>query len=69
MTDAVSYTVKAAAAATGVSPDVIRRALRADGSEEFPPPLSGYRNGTASNAPQLILADDLRDWIKRFPTT
>ena len=67
MTDAVAYTVKAAAAASGVSPDQIYKALRTTDQDAFPPPLEGYRNGKASNAAQLILADDLRDWIKRFP--
>lgn len=63
----VAYRVAEAAEATGVSVDVIRRALRTTKADCFPPPLDSVRNGEAPNAARLILADDLRDWIARFP--
>lgn len=67
MSDRIAYTIKEAAEATGVSVDQIRKALRTTKADEFPPPLSAVRNGKASNAPHLILADELRDWLTRFP--
>lgn len=64
---AVAYRLKEAAAATGVSVDLIRKALHTTDPEAWPPPLAARRIGHAANAPLVIEADVLRDWIARFP--
>lgn len=54
---AVSFDVQGAAAATGISVDVLRRAIRAgDLVAHYP------------TSKPLILADDLRAWIASAPT-
>lgn len=67
MADRLAYRVKDAAEAAGVSVDIIRKALRSTDPAAWPPPLRARQIGTADNAPKLIEADDLRDWIRRFP--
>lgn len=67
MNDRIAYRVADAAEATGVSVDIIRRALRATDPTAWPPPLRAKQIGDAPNAPKLIEADELRDWIARFP--
>ncbi|MGY4642817.1 hypothetical protein [Cellulomonas sp. URHB0016] len=53
----VSYSIDGAAAATGMSADVIRRAIRAgDIIAHYP------------TSKPLILADELRAWVERAPT-
>lgn len=69
MTERISYRIKEAAEATGLSVDVIRTALHSTNYDAKPPhhPLRARRLNDKANAPYLILADDLRDWIERFP--
>lgn len=64
---AVAYRLKEAAAATGVSVDLIRKALRTTDPAAWPPPLTARRIGNAANAPLVIEADVLREWVARFP--
>jgi len=56
-TMAVSYDVQGAAAATGMSVDVIRRAIR-----------TGDLTAHYPTSKPLILADDLRAWVTAAPT-
>jgi hypothetical protein len=59
----VSFDVFGAGAASGVSVDVIRRAVRAGDLPVHYPNV----NGRQVNKP-LILADDLRAWVERGKT-
>ena len=54
----VSYCIDTAAAATGVSRDVIQRAMRSGDLVVHYPNISGKQVGKP-----LILAEDLRDWV------
>ena len=56
----VSYDRVGAAAATGVSPDVILRAVNAGDLPVHYPSVDGRQV-----AKPLILADDLRAWVER----
>lgn len=67
MSDRVSYRLKEAAQATGVSIDLIQKAVRTTEDSEWPPPLRSHRIGASVNAPHIVLASDLEDWIRRFP--
>lgn len=67
MTNRISYRVKDAAEAVGVSVDLIRKALRTTDPNAWPPPLAARQIGNAPNAPKLIEDDELRDWVSRFP--
>ena len=57
MTDTLAYSVQAAAAACGVSPDVIRRAIKA---RELPVKYPTSR--------PVILRSDLEAWLTSSPT-
>lgn len=59
----ISFDVFGAGAATGVSVDVIRRAVRAGDLPVHLPEV----NGRQINKP-LILAEDLREWVARGKT-
>lgn len=65
--DRLAYRIDAAAEAAGVSADIVRKALRTTDPTAWPPPLRARRVGVAVNAPHLILADDLREWLESFP--
>lgn len=67
MTDRISYRIKEAAAATGVSIDLIQKGVNTTDAKAWPPPLRSRRLGEAVNAPHIILAADLEDWVRRFP--
>lgn len=57
MTTPVSYSIQGAAEASGVSPDTIRRAVRAgDLAVHYP------------TSRPVILRDELEAWIKASPT-
>jgi len=55
---AVSYSIDTAAAATGLSRDVVQRAMRSGDLVVHYPDISGKQVSKP-----LILADDLRAWI------
>lgn len=57
MSTPIAYTVADAAEAVGVSPDVIRRAIRAGAIEVRYP-----------TARPVIPADSLREWFRGLPT-
>ena len=57
----IAYTIEGAAAATPLGKDRIREAIRTGDLVVHYHPDSGDR--------PLILADDLRDWIRSLPTT
>lgn len=59
----VSFDAFGAAAATGLSVDVIRRAVRSGDLPTHYPKIDGRQV-----AKPLILADDLRAWVKRGDT-
>lgn len=59
----VSFDYDGASAATGISADVIRRAVRAGDLEVHYPAVDGR-----ATAKPLILADDLREWVARGKT-
>lgn len=56
----IAYTIEGAAAATPFGKDVIRKAI-GDGDL-----IAHYREGGSH---PIILAEDLRDWIRSLPTT
>ena len=56
MSAAVSYSITGASAATGVSVDIIRRAIR-----------SGHLVAHYPTSRPVILATDLAEWIARAP--
>lgn len=60
---AVSYSVDTAAAATGYSPDQIRRALKAGDLTMHFPEVDGRQLTKGS-----ILAEDLRTWVESGKT-
>ena len=60
---AVSYSLEGAAAAAGVSKDVIQRAVRADDIAAHYPQVDGR-----AIAKPLIPADELRRWVESGPT-
>lgn len=53
----IAYTIPGAAEASGVSPDVIRRAIRA-----------GNLTARYPTSRPVVLADDLRAWLASTPT-
>ncbi|MFD2792550.1 hypothetical protein ACFS27_03215 [Promicromonospora vindobonensis] len=55
---AVSYSIDTASAATGVSRDVVQRAMRSGDLVVHYPNVSGKQVGKP-----LILAEDLRAWV------
>lgn len=65
----LSYSVAEAAAATGMSGDTIKRAIRATDYSKWPRPLKAKKAGdeTSPNAPYLILAGDLQSWLDSLP--
>lgn len=59
----VAYTVRDAAAAAGVSTDVIRRAIHSTGADGEIPPLPARRLGRRL----LIRHEDLAAWVDGLP--
>lgn len=63
MTGRISYRLKEAAEATGVSEDVLRRAIKATDPRAYPPPLRAKRAGTDKKVTYLIPAAELTRWV------
>lgn len=63
----LAYDLDAAAEVTSVSASLLLKAIKQQDPDAFPPPLKAKRNGHGQKAKYLILDDDLRDWLRRFP--
>lgn len=59
----ISYRLKDAAEATGVSEDVLRRAIKATDPKAYPPPLKAKRAGSDKKVTYLILGSELERWV------
>lgn len=60
-----AFSIDEAAAAYGVSPDTIRRAIHATDPAKFPPPLKANRKG--KSGPYSIHVTDLDAWHASWP--
>lgn len=56
----IAYGIEDAAVEVGVSPDTIRRAIKAVDPKAYPPPLRAGRHG--KNGRYSILHRDLEEW-------
>lgn len=63
----IAVDLATAAEMAGTSIDTIRRAIRANGRDAFPPPLTAKRMGRGANARQVIKVSDLHAWVDALP--
>lgn len=61
------YRLKAASEATGISVDILRKAIHATDPESFPPPLRAKRIGTEAKFVYAIPAHELTRWVNQLP--
>lgn len=62
-----AMSLREAADETPFSPRTLERAIQATDPNSFPPPLRARKAGTARNAKIIILAEDLRAWLRSLP--